>query len=210
MVAQMCIVTIEVADPGLRFLARSGTRLVLAKAALGHAPTVAWLAWDPARLNTVTWHETYGIYAADIPEHDGAPIRLRTSVYPARERSLYLYRDPAFGNPHPSERIPPGHVDVSNASASAAAFGLVQTATVNGDVVRAPVNAVVLPPAFTADFNAVTTVHVWAQAGVAGGTIVPDGQRNGRVIAFDAARPERRFRYDERTATFAEVQETFR
>lgn len=208
--AHTCVVTIEVADPGLRFLARSGTRFVLAKSAVGRPPTVAWLAWDPARLNTITWHETYGIYAADIPEHDGAPIRLRTSVYPARERSLYLYRDPAFGHPHPSERIPPGHVDVSNASPSAAAFGLVQTATVNGGVVRAPVNAVVLPPAFTADFTAVATVHVWAQTGAAGGTIVPDRRRTGWAITFDAARPQRRLRYDERTATFAEMQENSR
>jgi hypothetical protein len=204
------MVTIEVAEPGLRFLVRSGTRLVVAKAAPGRPPTVAWLAWDPARVNTVTWHETYGIYAADIPEHDGAPVRLRTSVYPARERSLYLYRDPAFGEPHPSERIPPGHVDVSNASPSAAAFGLVQTATVNGGLVRAPVNAVVLPPAFTADFTAITTVHVWAQTGVAGGTIVPNAPRNARVIAFDPARPGRWFRYDERTATFNEVHEIVR
>jgi hypothetical protein len=205
-VAQSFTLTLEIAEASHRLLVGSGMRLVVAKTAAGSAPGVAWLAWDPAPVNTVTWNETYGIYAAEIPEHDGAPIRLVASVYPARERSIYPYRHAAFAEPLASQRIPPRHFDVCNEATSSTAFGLLQAAAINGEFVRSPVNAVVLPHSFTADFAAVTTLHVWTQTAVAGGTIAPDRPRNGRVIAFDSDRPARRFRYDADTAAFVDAE----
>jgi hypothetical protein len=209
-VAQTFTLTLEIAEASLRFLMRSGTRLVMAKAVAGGAPGVAWLAWDPARINTITWQETYGLYAADIPEHEGAPIRLIANVYPAVDRSIYAYRDAAFTEPRASKRIPARHFDVSNESTSSTAFGLLQAATVNGELVRSPVNAVVLPRAFTADFAASTTVHVWTQTAVAGGTIAPDRPRNDRAVAFAPGQPARRLRYDDETATFLDAEKGFR
>ena len=207
--AQTFTLTLEIAEASLRLLTESDMRIVVAKASVGGSPGVAWLVWEPAPLNTVAWEETYGIYAAEIPEHDGAPIRLTASVYPAQDRSIYRYRHAAFAEPRPSRRIPPRHFDVSNDATSSTAFGLLQAATINGELVRSPVNVVVVPCTFTADFAAVTTVHVWTQTAGAGGIVAPDRPRNDRVIVFDPDRPARRFRYDDDTATFVDVEKGF-
>ncbi|HEY6234001.1 MAG TPA: hypothetical protein VIW69_02720, partial [Candidatus Elarobacter sp.] len=174
LVAQTFTLTLEIAEASLRLLTESDVQIVVAKTPAGGSPGVAWLVWEPAPLNTVIWEETYGIYAAELPEHDGAPIRMTASIYPARERSIYRYRDTSFAEPLASQRIPPRHFDVSNDTASSSAFGLLQAATINGELVRAPVTVVVVPSTFTADFAAVTTVHVWTQAAGAGGIVAPD------------------------------------
>jgi hypothetical protein len=209
LVAQAFTLTLEFAEASLRLLAESKMHIVVAKAPAGGSPGVAWLGWEPAPLNTVTWEETYGVYAAEIPEHDGAAIRLTASVYPAQDRSVYRYRHAAFAEPRPSRRIPARHFDVSNDGTSSTAFGLLQAATINGELVRSPVNVVVVPRTFTADFAAVTTVHVWTQTAGAGGIVAPGRPRNDRVVVFGADRPARRFRYDDATASFVDVEKGF-
>lgn len=192
---------LELAEPDLRVAVERKSRIALAKATGEAPPNAIWLACLPAAVTTVVWAEIYGLYAAPIPERSGAAIRAVASVYPAGERVGYSFLGHAFAPPVAVTDLPRRHYEIRNASRSPAAFGLLQAATVDGDRVTAPLNAVVLPPGAGADFAHFDTLYVWLQAGVVGATVaahVPPAT----TIVYVGSERMKRYRYDARASRF--------
>lgn len=185
----------------LRAFAETGNKIVIAKHRGDDTGSVAWLAWEPCGADTVTWRETYGLFAADAALRDGEALQIRCALAAAWDRAIYPFTGKAFGTPEPARRIPAHHYDVRNDSEHAMAFGLLQSAVVNGSVRRSVLNAVVVPDSFTADFAALTTVSVWMQPGVASGTIIRPPPA-ATVLSPDAANGVIRCRYDPATTRF--------
>jgi hypothetical protein len=194
---------LDVDDAGLRRLSKAGVRIVVAKPSGNIKPTVAWLADEPSPITTIRWDEACGLYAAHVPVGDGARIAIVAAVHPAADCMIYPFAGTAFSDPVMDERIPRRHYDVRNDGTAPVTFGLLQDATINDRVVRAPLNAVVLPPGLTADFAVTTMIYVWTQAGIEGGSIISHVPADAAVVAFDSAHRARRCRFDDRTETFA-------
>jgi hypothetical protein len=200
---------IELGAAGLRHSAERRLRVVVAKPSGASKPNVAWLAREPAERTTISWDDTYGLYAAVVPERDGLPLSVVAAVYPALDGAIHPFVGTAFGDPVSEGRIPRGHYDVRNDEDELAmTFGLLQTATVDGQrSTPVPLNAVNVPAGFTADFTAVTRVYVWAEADVGGGTVVSQMPPDATEVAFDAAHGARRCRYDVESGTFTVVDD---
>jgi hypothetical protein len=193
---------LELGEPDLRALIQCNSRVALAKAS-GSAPLNAiWLAWAPAAVTTVVWTETYGLYAGAIPQRSGASIRVVASVQPAAERASYAFLGHAFAPPVVAADLPRRHYEIRNVSRSPAAFGLLQAATIDGVLVTAPLNAVVLPPDVGADFAHFDTVYLWLQAGVFGATVAAHISQATTTIVYAAGERVKRYRYDARTSLF--------
>lgn len=194
--------TLVIGEAHVRALAETGAQLVLAKSAGNAKPNLAWLAWNPAPENVVRWDETYGIYAAEAAFAEGREPRMLDSVHPAADRRVYPFHGTAFGPPGDGPRVPRRHYDVRNAAPFAVAFGLLQDAVVNGTTRRSPVNAVVVPPTFTADFTAVAKLYIWSQASEPLAGAAPDVPDDATIVTLDPARPVMAYRYDETSAAF--------
>ncbi len=191
----------EIDDESVRTLSAAGLRLVVAKGAGRSRPNVAWLAREPHRHTTLTWLERYGLYAAENRLGDGLRIRAVATVDPAADRAIYPFDGMEFGAPADSADIPRGHFDVRNDAQLGATFGLLQTAVLDGETATSPLNAVVVPHGFTADFSAMTTVYVWTGT-ASGGSIIARVPEEAAVIRFGAEHPATTYRYDAKTSTF--------
>jgi hypothetical protein len=198
----MYTLTLAIGEANVRALAEAGAHLVLAKSASNAKPNLAWLSWIPAAQNLVHWDETYGIYAAEAGFQNGCGPRIIDSVHPAADRRIYPFQGCAFGAPAAAPRVPHRHYDVHNTAPVALAFGLLQDAVVNGATRRSPVNAVVLPPTFTADFTAVAKLYIWTQASQPLAGVAPDVPDDATIVTLDPAHPAMAYRYDDATATF--------
>jgi hypothetical protein len=175
--------------------------IVVAKRGRDGAPVVVWAYWAPSRLDALSWRDVCGIYAGHMSDREPLRIAVKASVYPARDRSSYVFGCDGFAPPAPDGRIPAGHYDVTNGSPFTAVFGLVQTAIVNGRRLTGVVNAAMLAPTVAADFALRPELHVWTAADAVPGTIlaVPD---QSVTIRFGPGGMLRRCRYDAAQSRF--------
>jgi hypothetical protein len=192
-------IVIEIDPADSRELTAQGIRLVLAQPAGNAPPNLVWLALPPATLTTVDWTERCGLYAGDAPTHGGAAIGVRSVVYPACDGSAYAFSGTAFALLPGAQRIPHGHYDVINESPYPTTFGLLGEVAINGETVRAPVNAIMLPAGFRAGFAAAARVYVWLQGDLAGGHPVSMLRAGAALISFERYRTSQRCRYDRRS-----------
>ena len=199
---QPCTLLLEIAADDLGELAAADRRIVLAKPA-GRGPHVAWLTFEPRARRTIVWDDRYGVFAARAGARIGARIDVSSCVYPAAARMIYTFDGATFAEARPEVRVPPGHFDIWNAGPSAATFGLLQRATIDGVTVSSPLNAIVLPADFTADFAPVERVYLWAQHGVEPGAVIREVPADAAVIAFDRPGGARTYRYDLGASAFA-------
>jgi hypothetical protein len=162
-----------------RFTA-AGWRIVVARP--GSDPPVAWIVERPRPATWLAWDDTCGIYASDTPVWSASAIQVQACVYPSVDRALYSYAFGAFRRRHADHGFPAAHYGVRNSARAAGTFGLVQAATVNGVRRVSPVNAVVLPSRFTADFTAAPTLVVWVQPALEQGSIVASIPENALSI----------------------------
>jgi hypothetical protein len=182
---------------------RAGPRHVVVAKSLGiMRPNMAWLAWPPLARNVVSWDDSYGVYAAEIPAAHGAVARIVALVRSGHDRLLYSFGGDSFAAPAEAPGILAGHYDVRNDATFAASFGLVQRALVNGTPVLSPLHGVVLPPGFTADFTRSANVYVWAESGLASGAVITKIPPDAAVVTFGAQRSAARYLYDPVTKSF--------
>jgi len=170
-------------------------RVVVARHRRAGEAHVAWLALQPTGTDTIEWDQTYGLYAARPGVRDGEPIKVAAAVDPAVDRFVYPFRDDRFAAPAQAPHVPSRHFDVRNETPGAVTFGLLQTALVNGIPCRSPLNAIVVPASFTADFAALTAASVWGERGIAAGSIVRMPTA-ATTIAFDHMTRTEHARYD--------------
>lgn len=186
-------------------LESAGCVVVVAKAAGSAAPNVAWLVASAKIRTTIAWEERYGLYASETPLRCGAVIDVACGVYPAVDRQIYPFAAGAFGASAYGARVPHGHYDVRNDDPTAMTFGLLQGAWIDSRAVRAPLNAVVVPADFTADFTAAPRIYVWMQRAVAAHSILPNVPATATTIHFDDVNRWKSCRYDGATTAFVEL-----
>jgi hypothetical protein len=186
---------LEIPDQALGAIA-PGCRIAIARACGNAEPNIVWAALEPARRSTVTWDGTYGLHASAVPSGNLMPLRILGIVFPARERAIYPFSGGAFGLATDGRRIPSQHYNVRNDSPEALAFGLTASATVDGTESVAPLNAVVVPARFNADFCGGDKVYAWLQPGAVAGTIVAPIPSYAAVITYEQRRRTARLRYD--------------
>jgi hypothetical protein len=199
---QTCTLLLHIDAEGVAELAATGSRVVVAKPAGSAPPNVAWLAIEPRTRISIAWEELYGVFASNTAVRSDSTIAVASRVHPATERRIYTYDGLRFADARTEARIPPGHYDVWNAGPAAATFGLLQAASVDGTVLQSPLNAVVLPADFTADFTPDTRVYVWTQRGAETGAIIGEVPRHAAVLAFGGQHRSRSYRYDGSGAVF--------
>jgi|SRR5947209_7330797 len=187
---------------GLRALTDACARLVIARTAGNVVPNVVWLACSPKAATTVQWAEEYGVFAAEAAMGNGNALRVIDSVHPAVDGRIYPFYGNAFGEPADAPRVPRRHYDVRNASPVTRSFGLLQDATVDGSQRRSPVNAVALPPGFTADFTMGAKLYLWTQAGDVAEGAAPEIPDNATLVALEPEHPAMAYRFDDETAAF--------
>ncbi|HTD33947.1 MAG TPA: hypothetical protein VK665_09825 [Candidatus Elarobacter sp.] len=177
--------------------AAAAPRWALAKPGGNALPNVVWLAVPVTGRTTVTWSESYGLYASSAAIRDGTPIAVERELRTALDRMLYPFSGDAFGPPADAPRTPAGHYEVVNRTAGTLTFGLLQAADVGGAPFRGAINAVALPPGFTADFSPMPTVFVWLDSAARSGSIVAELPATAARLTFSAGRRVRECRYEQ-------------
>ncbi|HEY0394882.1 MAG TPA: hypothetical protein VGD01_10365 [Candidatus Elarobacter sp.] len=190
--------------PALERLRQAGMRIVVARHGADSTSNVAWLAWNPSSPDVLSWDDTYGVFAGAPVLRPGEAVRIIAEVHPALDRAVYPLRSDGFGPPEPSGDIPPRHHDVRNETGQPAAFGLLQTASLNGLSQRFPLNAVVTNDSEVApDFAPPTHLSMWMQADIESGSVVSIPP-SAITIAFNESRRIVHIRIDEQIDTFIE------
>ncbi len=182
---------IEADETGLRKLTDARKSFVVAKRTGNAIPNVVWLAWHPSIRNVITWDDSYGLYASEIPTSHGSVPQILDFVYPASDGVAYRFAGTMFASPHDRHGIPRGHYDVDNSAPFTATFGLVQTALLNGSLICSRLNAVALPSGLTADFSPGTTLYVWTDGGLHSGAVISRIPNDATEIDFSRVRTAR-------------------
>jgi hypothetical protein len=198
-------VVLEIDDDDVRDLRGRACAPAIAKPAGTAPPTVVWFSAPLASRTVFAWDESaYGLYAAVTAPKPSAALDPDGQIYPALPRVRYTFEDGGFrvraGTSAPE--IPNGRYELANGAPVAITAGLVQRATVNGVDVLAPLNAVVLPPGFTAEFAPATKLYVWLQRPAAPGTVIAPAPDH--AVEIDLGAPSRTiaYRYDPDGARF--------
>ncbi len=184
------------ADLGaMKRLGKSGPRVALAKSTPGKLPSAVWLTLPLSRAVAVSWSEQYGVYAARVPSRAGEPIVPIAVLDPVDDRTVVPFLGDTFGPTVRERSVPERHFGIHNLAAFPAAFGLIQMAVIRARRFAAPLNIVVLPAGFTADFTTEADLHFWIEprvtAGIAPATIPSDALR----IRLDRDRVAKTYRY---------------
>jgi hypothetical protein len=198
--AESYSIAFEIDAPAIGAFSATGSRIVIARHGGDGRANVAWLAWTPSGSDTVSWGESYGLFAAGPALREGSGLRIAATLDAAQDRSVYPFSGGAFGAREQTPNVPLGHYDVRNESPGAMAFGLIQTATLNGAQRCSPLNAVVVAPQLSADFIALTSVSIWVQRDTESASIVRV-PATAAVISFSADR-RAGCRYDPKSAAF--------
>lgn len=163
-------------NAGLAALHAAGQLVTLVKSVQGGSP-VAWVSFKPMESNTVTWTESYSVYASSTLVEDGAQISTQ-STQPANGGNTYKFDSGIFSSGTPG--LPPTQYGVQNAdpdfkigSTAMVTSGLYQGAVVNGQSTKSPLNAVGVLYSETGKFTPVEKVQVFAS----------NYQNNGLVIS---------------------------
>jgi hypothetical protein len=201
---QISSLTLSIAKPALARL-EPDVLIVIAKATGNSPPNIAWLAIPAKERTTIAWDERYGLYASQTPLRWGAEIEVRSSIYPAVDHHVYPYAADRFNDPLYGNRVPHGHYDVRNDDPAVMTFGLLQTAWIDARAVRCPLNAVVVPENFTADFAVVPRIYVWTQRAIAACSVLTEIPGTARAIEFDGANASKSYRYDVDGTAFVEA-----
>lgn len=182
-------------------LVASDALVVLAKPAGITPPNIAWLAVEPRPIMTIAWDSVYGVFASQTGVRVGTTVNVSSMVYPAVARRIYTFDGARFAEARREARVPRGHYDVWNAGPSPMTFGIVQNARIDGQLILSPLNAVVLPTDFTADFTPDERVYIWAQSGVTTSVVIRDIPREAAMVTFGRQRL-RTYRFDTDTSRF--------
>jgi len=171
---------IELTPAQLENFYAAGSQIAIAKAsAEGGSPNVVWQSLRPNKTLVMTWEEKYGIYATETLLKGGALIEsLSTTDGDALKGKGYTLRPSGvFAGPE-GERSPGSYFAknlYSNANESLG-MGLFQKAELgSGSALPGnPVSYAMIPRAGEAVMTPFTTLYVWIQSSVQGGSVVTE------------------------------------
>jgi hypothetical protein len=157
--------SIEIDSQGLNLLNQDGQFVTFVQS-VGSGRPVVWVSFQPSNTNTVTWTDSYSVYASTSPFQNGAQI-FTQSTQPAAGGNIYTLNGGQFDNGQPG--LPATQFGVANDDPSfnvngvqMVTSGLYQEAIVNGSPTASPLNAVGIPYQESATFTPIQGVQVVA------------------------------------------------
>lgn len=157
--------TIQFDNGGLQALNAAGQLVTLVKSVPDGSP-VAWVSFEPMENNTITWTDSYSVYASTTKVESGVQITTQ-STQPAEGGNTYTFAGGQFNQG--TKGLSPTQYAVRNndpkfqiAGITMVTSGLYQGAVVNGQSTKSPLNAVGVLYANTATFTPVEKVQVFA------------------------------------------------
>ncbi|HEY0384028.1 MAG TPA: hypothetical protein VGC72_17685 [Candidatus Elarobacter sp.] len=176
---------------------------VVAKPPGTAAPSVIWGFALPGETRLM-WDETsYGLYATHASPEPGRPIHIDAEAYPAVPCQLYRFDGARLCRLQPSMSAR-GRYELTNSAPSSVTAGLTQPRSINGETLRVPLNAIVLPTGLNAEFAPAPRIYVWLAPAAAPGTVVRRIPENVTIVSLDENRTCLSLRYDSGTSSFVE------
>jgi hypothetical protein len=196
-------VVLEIDGDDVRDLRKRAYAPAIAKPPGAALPNVIWFTTPAASQTVFAWDEDdYGLYASLTPARPAAVLRPDAEIYSALPRTRYTFGESGFGTPVTAPGVPGGRYHLANGAPVAITAGLLQRATVNGTNVGSPLNAVVLPHGFTAEFAPATKLYVWLQSPAAPGTVIASLPDDAVEITLNDLQRTMVYRYDRLRSRF--------
>jgi hypothetical protein len=185
----------------------TGTNVIVAKPNAGGAPNVAWIVFRPLIDNSMTWTDSYGIYASNTDLVNGAALyQISRTAFPAEVAKAYEL-SPAGAFVGPGSNTEPGSYTAGNAYNNLPkgylTFGLYQRAQANGN--QYDWNAVSAAPVLynsTAQITPFTTIYLWTQSSVVGNSVITKVTSEQTIVTFGGSTTDVSLRYDATTGRF--------
>lgn len=155
---------IDLTSDQLKLIALAGQSITILKAPPGSGPQVSWVSFTPFAKNTVTWEESYALYASTTQLQAGAVITKMIDTDASEGEVLPLEASGTFGTATPGSA---GSFGVANeySNESDLIFGLAQAVQVNGKASpNHPIGAQVVLYNQTAEFTPYETIRVFLSA----------------------------------------------
>ncbi len=149
-------------------------KVVIVKEAPGNSSPVAWVTFSPFEINTVSWQETYGVYASNTVMEGTAKIE-KSSYAQASEKQCYNFEFGTFNAPVADKDLPSNTYEVKNAmmTPSQLTFGLAQDVVANGvSYEGSPINAVQIMSNESATFTPHERISIFMQSDLDDGMVI--------------------------------------
>lgn len=171
--------TIELTSKQLDAFGETESRIAIAKTEGGSSPSVVWQSLRPIEELTMTWEENYGIYATETEMKGGAKIvsTARTKGNAVKGEEYALAKNGFFvAQENPGN---PGSYYATNLYTSnerPMGFGLTQAAetSAGGALPVNPISYAPVLPLSKAAMTPHTTLNIWLQSSVLGGSVVTE------------------------------------
>jgi hypothetical protein len=158
---------------------------------------VAWVAFVPFQNNTVTWKDSYALYASNTLAESGAIIS-QLSNTAASPGLQYAFAEGKFDSGTPDSDLPPNTYDIVNQMAgfNELTFGLAQDVQVNGTAQpNHPINAQIVPLHQSAQFTPLDKITVFLQSNVQSGMVLTTVKSASIELSFGGATTSRTLSY---------------
>jgi hypothetical protein len=152
-------------------------------------PSVAWVAFLPFEANTITWTDSYALYASNTGVQGGAVISQLSNVA-ASPGLKYPFSNGNFGPGVPDSTLPPNTYETNNqmSAFSTLTFGLAQSVQVNGTAQpNNPINAQTVPLNQTATFTPYDNITVFLQSQVQSSQVLTTVTSQNIQLSFGGA-----------------------
>ena len=197
--------TINFDSAGLTALSAAGQLVTIVKSVSTGTP-VAWIAFEPEELNTITWTEEYSVYASTSNIVNGAQI-MTSSTSPAVGGQTYSFVAGQFGVGEPG--LPTTEYGVTNSDSAflingvqMITSGLYQGAVVNGETTASPLNATPILFNENATFTPVEKIQVFASSYQNNGLVI--SSVSGTALLVDlTTNPSQTIKYNDGTNQFS-------
>ncbi len=160
---------------------------------------VAWLEFQPFENNTVTWTETYQIYASHTVLEAGTAIQQLSNTQVQLGR-MYTFKNNTFEST-PSDQLTT--YNLKNAQGSPFDFGLSQQAVVNGSQSAfAPLNAIPVLNNQQATFSPIETVYIFLSTYCGDGVVISCVPDQALAVTPTPQAPAAKIAFNDTTNTF--------
>ncbi len=172
--------------------------VVTSPLASGNLP-VAWINFQPLEENTVTWMESYNIYATNQTLTAGATI-VQTSVTgaPVQLGWNYTFQQGQFTGTSGTGTT----FNVTNQQGGMFNFGLSQQAMVNNVSVMAPLNAIPVLNGESATFTPEETVSIFLSNSVNNGVVLSQVASNALPVTLTSQNATANIGFTDSTNSF--------
>ncbi|NLR74231.1 hypothetical protein [Leeia aquatica] len=181
---------IDFAATDLGTLLSAGENVVITKTVNGSAgSSVAWVTFSPLEQNTVSWTDSYTLYASTSSVQNGATINMLSQAPGAETMQLPFTNLASFGAATPGLTLPVDTYGLVNQylRQPAMTFGLAQEANVSGTGLPAsPINAALVPMNHQATFQPLEIIQVFMQANIDSGMVLTEVYSNTIDLTFGA------------------------